>query len=107
MSDKPLVVPLPEELIEAVTARHINIRAVVEKALRSELDELSQWGSASLTFEQKESLLRQLLPPERLAEGLRLLNERKPIPGLLAGKGWMSEDFDDPLPDKEWGDLFA
>ena len=30
----------------------------------------------------------------------------KPIPALFAGKVTMRADFDDPLPDEEWGDLF-
>ena len=25
------------------------------------------------------------------------------IPGLHEGQGWVSEDFDDPLPDEFWG----
>ncbi|MEP7288105.1 MAG: hypothetical protein ABI947_20310 [Chloroflexota bacterium] len=107
MSDKSLVVTLPEELIEEVAARHIDIQAVVEKTLRFELDEISQWGSSSLAIEEKEILLYQLLPPHRMAEGLQLLHTNKRISGLSGGQVWMSEDFDDPLPDEEWGDLFA
>jgi hypothetical protein len=107
MSNKPLMLELPEELIERVVAGHIDVRAVVEKALYSELDEIAQWGSSALTIKQKEALLHQLLPPGRLEEGLQLLHEGQLIPGLLGGKAWMSDDFDDPLPDEEWGDLFS
>jgi hypothetical protein len=53
-----------------------------------------------------EDLLRQLVPPERLTESLQALREGKRILGLSQGQVWMSDDFDDPLPDEEWGDLF-
>lgn len=115
MSNKQLVIELPEELIAQATAAQINIRAVVEQALLTELhrtapvagDESEQWGTEPLTLEQKETKLRQLLPPERLPEGLKLLHEGRPIPGLHGGKLWISEDFDVPLSDETWDDLFA
>jgi hypothetical protein len=108
MSDKQLIIELPEELIAQATAAHIDFRAVVEKAILTELNRLpasteqAQWGALSLTVEEKEARLQQLLPPERLDEGLRLLREGKPIPGLMGGKAWMREDFDAPLPDEVW-----
>ena len=67
---------------------------------------IDQWGTQPLSLEEKEARLRQLLPLERLKEGLRLLHEGQPIPGLMGGSVWMSEDFDNPLPDEAWGDLF-
>jgi prevent-host-death family protein len=27
---------------------------------------------------------------------------KKRVPGLHAGKGWISDDFDEPLPDEFW-----
>jgi hypothetical protein len=55
-------VTLPEDLIEKVAACPIDARAVLEKALHSKLDEISQWDNPSLTPEQKEALkLNRLL----------------------------------------------
>ena len=31
-------------------------------------------------------------------------NKKKRVAGLHKGKGWVSEDFDDPLPDDFWTD---
>ena len=104
MSDKALTISLPEELLTQVTAQRIDVQAVVEKALRLELEELSQ--SHNETLEQREALLHQVLPQERIAEGVQALHAGKRILGLSEGQVWVSEDFDDPLPDEEWGDLF-
>ncbi len=104
MSDKALTISLPEELFTQVTAQRIDVQAVVEKALRLELEELSQ--SHNDTLEQREALLHQVLPQERIAEGVQALHAGKRILGLSEGQVWVSEDFDDPLPDEEWGDLF-
>ena len=104
MSDKALTISLPEELFAQLTAQHIDVQAVVEKALRLELEELSQ--SRTYTFEQGKPLLHQVLPQERLAEGVQALHAGKRILGLSEGQVRVNEDFDDPLPDEEWGDLF-
>src|SRR5438105_11768297 len=104
MSDKALTISLPEELLAQVTAQRIDVQAVVEKALRSELEELSQARRA--TLEQREALLHQVLPQERIAEGVQALHAGQRILGLSEGQVRVSEDFDDPLPDEEWGDLF-
>ena len=104
MSDKALTISLPEELLTRVTAQRIDVQAVVEKALRLELEELSQ--SHNDTLEQREALLHQVLPQERIAEGVQALHAGKRILGLSEGQVWVSQDFDDPLPDEEWGDLF-
>jgi hypothetical protein len=55
---------------------------------------------------RKRELLRQLLPPERLKEALRLLDEGKRILALSEGQISVSSDFDEPFPDEFWGDLF-
>jgi hypothetical protein len=104
MSDKALTIALPEELLAQVTAQRIDVQAVVEKALRLELEELSQ--PSRYTLEQREALLHQVLPQERLAEGVQALHAGKRILGLSEGQVRASQDFDDSLPDEEWGDLF-
>lgn len=48
-----------------------------------------------LTEEQKQVLRTRL-------EDLDTDVDRPRIPGLHAGKIWMSDDFDDPLPDEFW-----
>ncbi len=49
----------------------------------------------SLTDEEKNQLL------EYLEETISLSPQGKRIPDLFAG-GWMSDDFDDELPDEFW-----
>jgi len=106
MSDKSLVLELPEELIELAEVAHIDLRQIVIRAIEQEIAETARHITidpvqAELTMAEKEAELARLLPPERLAEGLRLLHEGKPIPALFAGKITMRADFDNPLPDFE------
>src|SRR5437016_5200048 len=100
MSDKSLVVTLPEDLIERANAARLNMSALLEKAI---LTELAEQPSGLI---DQEALVRQVVPPERLADSLRTLREGKRILGLSSGEVWTADDFDDPLPDEEWGDLF-
>lgn len=93
MSDKPLVVELPEDLIEKVIAANIDVRAVVEQALTDELETHSPRPAMA----EKEALLRRILPPERVEEAIRLIRAGKRIPDMFAGQIWVSDDFDDPL----------
>ena len=111
MSDKPLILDVPEDLLVRAQIAHIDLRRVVIRAIEQEIAESTRQlrfepSQADLTLDEKEAELSRLLPPERLAEGLRLLHQGKPIPALFAGKVTMRADFDDPLPDEEWGDLF-
>lgn len=108
MSDKQLVIELPEELIEQAAAAQIDMRAVIEKALLVELAQRQVTSNTAkpLSMGEKAELLRQLLPPERHSEALRLLAEGKRILGLSEGQITVSDDFDEPLPDDYWGDLF-
>jgi hypothetical protein len=99
MSDKQLIIELPEELIDQAAAARIDMRTVLEKAL---LLELAKRQSAlnntnSLSMAEKRERLRQILPPERLDEALRFLMEGKRILGLSEGGISVSDDFDDPL----------
>src|SRR5688572_12899180 len=110
MSDKQLIIELPEELLDQAAAAQIDMRAVVEKALLLELAQrknryvYEHEKLVPMTMEEKRDYLRQVLPPERLDQALRDLEEGKRIPGLWEGQIWMSDDFNDPLPDEFWGD---
>ncbi len=53
MSDKKLVVELPEDLIEKVIAAKIDVRAVVEQALTEEVETYAP----VLTMAEKEALI--------------------------------------------------
>ena len=94
MTDKQLVIDLPEDLVEKVIAANIDVRAVVEQALEDEVET----HPPVLTMAEKEAIIRRILPPERIEGTIRLLQEGKRIPGLFAGKIWVSDDFDDLLP---------
>lgn len=105
MSDKVITLEIPETLANNAEQLGLLSRERVIAWLQSEVMRSAQ-HQIEPTLIEKEAELAQLLPPERLAEGLRLLHEGKPIPGLFAGKITTRDDFDDPLPDDEWGDLF-
>lgn len=73
-------------------------------------------GVKTIDLKKKKVTLDSLLEQARagvevlLVEGgvpvARLTPERKParqrVAGLFKGKIWMSDDFDDPLPDEFW-----
>lgn len=99
MTDKLLTVTLPEELIEQAAAQ-LDMRELVEKAILAELAH-----QKSELFEL-EMLLQQILPANRLGSALQSLHEGNRILGLSQGEITTSDDFDEPLPDADWGDLF-
>lgn len=114
MTDKPLTIELPADLIDKATAARIDLRATIEKALtdavtqhiptRAELYNQEKYPPASM--EEKEAIVRKLLPPDRIEEALRLLHEGKRIPGLHQGFINAPDDIMDPLPESIWGDIF-
>jgi hypothetical protein len=112
MSDKQVIIELPEELVDKANAAQIDMRAVVEKALLLELAQrqtrrvYNHEKIVPFTMEEKREYLRKVLSPERLEAALRDLEEGIRTPGLWTGQIWVSDDFDDPLPDEFWGDLF-
>jgi hypothetical protein len=105
MSNKPLVLELPEELIERAEAAHIDLRQALIQTIERELSSLQhQDGSWTVrrvpTPEAIEAQIQKSLDKMAAgASGSRVL-------GLHAGKTWISDDFNDELPDEEWGDLF-
>jgi post-segregation antitoxin (ccd killing protein) len=112
MSDKQVTIELPEELVNKAAAAQIDMRAVMEKALLLELAQrqtkhvYNHEKLMPMTMEEKLEYLRQVLAPERLEQALRDLEDGTRTPGLWEGQIWASDDFDDPLPDEFWGDLF-
>jgi hypothetical protein len=98
MSDKPFTLDLPEELIARAHLAHIDLRRVMIEALRREVDfaevKSTQPPSAAMVEQAvQESIVRM----ENAPETGRVL-------GLHEGRIWMSDDFDDPLPDAFWLD---
>ncbi len=59
----------------------------------SEMIRLIKEGTEVLLVE-KETPLARLTPVEN--------GEPRRVPGLFAGQIWISDDFDDPLPDSFW-----
>ena len=76
-----------------MTAATVDIRDV--QAQWAELLQLVLAGNEVLLTQAQKPVMR-LVP---------VSNGEKPrVAGLHAGMGWVSEDFDDALPDSFWGD---
>ena len=93
MTNKLLTVTLPEVLIEQATAAQLNIRDLLEKAIRAEL------AHQKSEFSEQETLLQRVVPANQLESALQSLHEGKRILGLSQGEVTASDDFDEPLPD--------
>ena len=95
MSDKSLVLELPADLLDRAQAANLDLRQVLIEALEQKLPQ-SDDGILP-TLEEVEAALQKSM--ERIANAdpseLRIL-------GLHEGTGWVSDDFDDPLPDEFW-----
>ena len=75
-----------------MTAATVDIRDV--QAQWAELLQLVLAGNEVLLTQAQKPVMR-LVPVTN--------GEKARIAGLHAGMGWMSEDFDDALPDSFWG----
>jgi hypothetical protein len=102
MTIKTLTLDLPEELLTKAEAQHLDLRQIMIDALSREV---GGQGKALLSdskprhypsVEEVERAVQESLA--RIAAGVteqRILN-------LHAGGAWVSDDFDDPLPDEFW-----
>lgn len=96
MSDKAFVVEIPEDLLNRAQAAHVDVRRVLIDALEQEVRRLQIDQPVSPSREEVEAAVQESL--RRVASGqgdFRVL-------GLHAGTSWVSDDFDDPLPDEFW-----
>jgi hypothetical protein len=93
VSDKPLILTLPEELIERAQAANLDLRQLLIETLE---DRLSQVESDLV------QIITSRLPPDRAESALQALQHGQRVLGLHAGTIWISADFDDPLPDEFW-----
>jgi hypothetical protein len=92
MSDKSLVLALPEDLLDRAQAAHLGLRQVLIEALEQKLPRTADDSKPSA--EEVESAVRQSV--QRVASGeadLRVL-------GLHTGTTLVSDDFDDPHSDE-------
>lgn len=116
MSDKQMLIELPEELLQQVTSANLDVRAIVEKALLAELgrrmsspiEQHSRWDDTAppLTLEEKEALALEILPPERHELALKTLRAGEHISSLYSGQIGHLDEAMEPLPEEIWGDLF-
>lgn len=93
MSDKPLVLELPADLLDRAYTANLDLRQLLIDALQSKL-----------SFQEDEILhiLEKRLPPEKVQAALHDVRSGKRILGLHADTIWISDDFDDELPDEFW-----
>ena len=94
MTDKSLVLALPEELLGRAQAAQLDLRQVLIEALEQKLPREDDGIKPSL--EEVEAAIQASM--ERIASDKAELR----VLGLHAGEMWMSDDFDDPLPDEFW-----
>jgi uncharacterized membrane protein YccC len=132
MSDKPLTVEIPEELLTQVESAQLDVRQIMIEAFNREIKRLhliSSQGSTLLArypsdeaIEQvvQDSLKQVATQPDATDDGIRptleeieaaikASQQRLASPdaprrtlGLHQGTIWVSDDFDDELPDEFW-----
>ena len=104
MSDLLLTIRVPEELVAQAKVAHVEIESFLIDSLARKLGvpaaaprvELPPPANRMPTREEVEAEIQKSM--ERVASGkypLRTL-------GLNKGTAWVSDDFDDPLPDEFW-----
>lgn len=103
MSDKPITIALPEELLSEVESAQIDVRQIMIEALKREIDRLHSANSdpdLSLARYPSDAEIDQAIQEslKRVAAGGAGLRQL----GLNPGSIWMSDDFDDELPDEFW-----
>jgi len=119
MTDRTITLEIPEEL--AHTAEQLGLlgRDHIINLLKVEIERhaISQNSGAgtfsSLNPDNQED--DGIQPSRRATEAAiresmeRVSSGKHPLRtlGRHAGSIWMSDDFDAPLPDEEWGDLFT
>ena len=94
MSDKSLILMVPEELYDRAQAAHLDLQQILIEALEQKFPK----GDDDIvpSNEDIEAAIQRSL--QRIASGetdLRVL-------GLNAGTSWVGDDFDDALPDEFW-----
>jgi hypothetical protein len=103
MTLKTLTLDLPEDLLTKAEAQQLDLRQIMIDALSREIvtgdDVLSLARSAPKPYPSVEEVEQAIRESERVvASGTGNLR----ILGLHKGSMWLSDDFDDPLPDEFW-----
>jgi len=99
MSDKQVTVSLPEALVRKAEAAQVDMRAVFERALEHEVSHVPDEEQ----IEKTATMLREYFPEERVQEIIAIMRRGERVLGMFEGlNSWVSDDFDDPLPDEFW-----
>ena len=94
MSNKSLILELPEELLDRAQAAHLDLQQVLIETIEQKLPVPTDDIQPSL--EELESSIRESMQHIKSGSAdLRVL-------GLHAGTISVHDDFDDPLPDEFW-----
>jgi hypothetical protein len=108
MSDKPVTVEIPEELLTQVEFAHLDVRQIMIKALEQALAHAeSSEAAPSLQPDATDDGIRPTL--KEIEAAIKASQERLASPnaprrtlGWHQGTIWVSDDFDDELPDEFW-----
>ena len=107
MSDVLLTIRLPEELAAKAKAANVEIESfLIDSLARKFRDDVTSSirSHPRNPMPTREEVEAEILKSEkRFASG----EASQRVLGLHTGHIWMSDDFDDELPDEEWGDLFV
>ncbi len=99
MTDKPLLLDIPEELLVQAQAAHVDMRRLMIEALENEVRRAQSVDSADGIRPSLQEIEAAIAAStERVASGQVELR----IFGLDKETTWVSDDFDDPLPDEFW-----
>jgi Arc/MetJ-type ribon-helix-helix transcriptional regulator len=101
MSKKTVTVELPAELVEKMQQVNADLSAFIAEAVRRDLERLGMVPHRPMnermpTQEEIDAAVRE--SAARNASGLYPKRQL----GLMKGQIWMSDDFDDPLPESFW-----
>lgn len=97
MSDKTLILEIPDELLQRAQAAKINVQKTLIEALERKI----QLADVTLFPPQpSQAEIEAAITASQARVALGGPNLR--VLGLHAGSAWISDDFDDELPDEFW-----
>jgi hypothetical protein len=93
MTEVAVLMKIPADLLERAQQADLDMEQVFIEALQARLLDRT---------EEVIAILKRRLTGAALEEALQAVQRGERVLGLHAAGFWMSDDFDDPLPDEFW-----